>query len=114
VPIDLISLSEVARQLHVSVRTVKRRIEEADLTPARPGRAMLLTPSELNALVEYCRYRSKPAPTSPPVRRRGRYAKLAKRLSETFGPNALKVVPLREVKSSPFGVLPNSSKPIAR
>jgi hypothetical protein len=55
----LIPMTEVAERLGgVSIRTAKRRIEEAGINPPRPGRAFMLTEADLAAVIEASRCRS--------------------------------------------------------
>ena len=59
----LLPLEEVAERLGgVSIRTAKRRIQEAGIDPPRPGRAVMLTEADLVAVIEASRCRSSSLP----------------------------------------------------
>jgi hypothetical protein len=58
----LYTLGEAALRLGVtSPRTVRRRLREAGVRPAKPGRSPLLTEADIQILIEQSRERS-PAP----------------------------------------------------
>jgi len=50
-------LNKIAVRLGISIDTLKRRIRESGILPARPGRAVMLTEEEINAVMEASRYR---------------------------------------------------------
>ncbi len=56
---QLLSLNEVAKRLGVSKYTVKDRIREAQIRGPRPGREMMLTEKDYQALVEHMRKRQR-------------------------------------------------------
>ena len=67
------SLAEVARELGVTDRTLQRRLCEAGIRPARPGRSAMLSDADVTKLMEESRKRSKsseplPEPRSPDKR----------------------------------------------
>src|SRR4051794_6274821 len=69
------TLGEAADHLRVSVRTLQRRISEAGLRLARPGRSVVLIDADMDALLAYLRARSaleirpQPFERKPPRRR---------------------------------------------
>ena len=50
-------LPEVAKQLGISPQTLRRRIREAGLHPARPGRTLLLSEVEIGKILDESRWR---------------------------------------------------------
>src|SRR3954468_10872223 len=59
----LLPLTGVAERLGgVSIRTAKRRIQEAGIDPPRPGRAVMLTEADLAVVIEASRCRSSSLP----------------------------------------------------
>jgi excisionase family DNA binding protein len=64
------TLAEVAKELGVTDRTLQRRLAEAGIRPARPGRTPMLSDPDVTKLMEESRRRSgspksAPAPRSP-------------------------------------------------
>ena len=53
------TLAEVAKELGVTVRTLQRRLAEAGIRPARPGRTAMLSDADVTKLMEESRGRSK-------------------------------------------------------
>ncbi len=63
------TLAEVAKELGITDRTLKRRLAEAGIRPARPGRTPMLSDSDVTKLMEESRWRSgspKPSPEPRP------------------------------------------------
>jgi hypothetical protein len=58
------TLAEVAADLHISTKTLRRRIREAGIAPARPSRAPLLSDADVMVVLEASRARN----TTPPDR----------------------------------------------
>jgi excisionase family DNA binding protein len=59
------TLAEVSKQLGITDRTLQRRLAEAGIRPARPGRTPMLSDADVTKLMEESRWRSgspKPAP----------------------------------------------------
>ena len=59
------TLAEVAKELGVTDRTLQRRLAEAGIRPARPGRTPMLSDADVTKLMDESRRRSgspKPAP----------------------------------------------------
>jgi hypothetical protein len=54
---DRQSLDKVAARFGISVSTLKRRIRESGIVPARPGRAWMLTEEEVEVVMDASRYR---------------------------------------------------------
>ena len=60
------TLAEAAAMFGVSTDTIKRRVAEAGVRPARVGRGIALSEAELEAVIEASRLRSpKPEPLHP-------------------------------------------------
>ena|SRR5579862_3128008 len=55
------TLREVAKNLHIQPRTLKRRLAEIGVIPMQTGRAYLVTLSEVRTLEEALRKRGLPA-----------------------------------------------------
>lgn len=51
-------LPEVAKELGISPQTLRRRIREAGLNPARPGRTLLLSEGEIAKILDESRWRN--------------------------------------------------------
>src|SRR4029077_998825 len=127
-PMAHITVPEIADRMGVSAATAKRRIAEwmvgTGSAPMRPGRAYVLTEQEFSQVMEFTRCRSMPLlreserttntgstaaelpessvrsqPPSGPIRRRGSYAKIRQRQSETYGLNMRPVVSLEAEKT---------------
>jgi len=65
-PARLLTIPEICQRLGgVSEKTAKRRIKDAGIRPARPGRAPMLTEDELSQVIEASRRRSPPPPEPP-------------------------------------------------
>ena len=52
------SLAEVAKELGISPKTLRRRVHEAGLRPARPGRTFLLSEAEIAKILDESRRRN--------------------------------------------------------
>ena len=62
------ALAEVAKELGVTDRTLQRRLAEAGIRPARPGRIPMLSDADVTKLMEESRRRGgSPKPASTPL-----------------------------------------------
>jgi hypothetical protein len=53
------TLAEVARELGITDRTLRLRLKEAGIDPARPGRIAMLSDTDVTKLMEQSRRRSR-------------------------------------------------------
>ena len=53
------TLAEVARDVGITDRTLRRRIKEAEIYPSRPGRIAMLSDADVTKLMEQSRRRGR-------------------------------------------------------
>jgi len=53
------TIAAVARELEITDRTLRKRLKEAGIHPARPGRTSMLSDTDVTNLMEESRRRSK-------------------------------------------------------
>jgi hypothetical protein len=59
-------LPQVAKELGISTQTLRRRLRDAGLHPARPGRTLLLSEAEIGKVLDESRWRKARGRQTPP------------------------------------------------